>query len=139
MQLNLISHKLLWFSAFNLINWHLEVPGIFFFFSKYILNFSSLPLSFCVSQHAPQQLLHSLNSVKNKSIKSVARFLVDKICSWLTRCFTYWLFVWVLFRHSLCHLLFSLYWICSNCFCIILFGILLASPFHFWLFKQFYL
>lgn len=115
----------------------MEVPGIFFFFSKYILYFFSLPLplSTCFQNN------HFIQSIqwKKESVKSVARFPVDKTNSWLTRCFTYQLFVLALFRHSLCLFLFSLYWVCSNCFCIIFFGILLASSFHFWLFKQFYL
>ena len=84
---------------------------------------------------------HFIQSIqwKKKSVKSVARFPVDKTFSWLTRCFPYQLSVLALFRHSLCLLFFSFYWVCPNCLCIIFFGILLVSSFHFWLFKQFYL
>lgn len=94
-------------SPFNLITHHLEVPGIFFF-SKFILYFF-LCLFHYVCQHASKATTSFTQfSEKKKSIKSVARFPADKISSWLTRCFTYQLFVLALFRYSLCLLLFSL-------------------------------
>lgn len=142
MQLNSFPQSLLslLFSAhFNLITHHLEVQGF--------LSFPNTSFIFllCLFYYVYVNMLpnnHFIQSAqwKKKSVKSVARFPVDKTSSWLTRCFTYQLFVLALFRHDLCLLLFSLYWVHSNCFCInLFFGILLASSFHVWLFKQFYL
>lgn len=119
---------------FHLITYHLESQG-FFLSQIQPLFFFSASVIMCMSTCF--QNSHFIQSIqwKKKSVKSVARFPVDKTSSWLTRYFSYQLFVLALFRHSLCLLFFSFYWICSNCFCILFFGILLASSFQFSLFK----
>lgn len=75
---------------FNLITHHLEVQGfIFFFLQMHPLLFFSA--SFIMYMSTCFQNNHFIQPVqwKKKSVKSVARFPVDKTSSWLTGCFTY--------------------------------------------------